>query len=130
MKKYEQKIVDRVRMPPSDVSCELEEGTGFNIGYERGHGQAKVDARTVARQADLEIEALIDEVESAHAEIARLKCKKFAYFADQDCWIYQGDDDDQLESLVCPVVISAQDLLKLKANQLTTEGNKNKSKTK
>ena len=39
--------------------------------------------------------------------------KRFAQFANDECWIYQGDGRDYLESLVCPVVISAQKLIEL-----------------
>lgn len=40
-----------------------------------------------------------------------LMIKKFVRFNDEDCWIYQGDGDDLLESLVCPVVIDAARLI-------------------
>ena len=44
----------------------------------------------------------------------KLECiNPFARFNGQECWIYQGDGTDHLESLVCPVVISAPELLKL-----------------
>ena len=48
-------------------------------------------------------------------EISELKSIKFARFANEECWIYQGDGEDHLESLVCPVVISAEKLIELEA---------------
>lgn len=51
--------------------------------------------------------------EKLQAEINSLKEKQFAHFANEECWIYQGDGTDHLESLVCPVVISPQKLIEL-----------------
>lgn len=45
------------------------------------------------------------------------KNKKFAGFSNEECWIYQGDGEDHLESLVCPVVISANDLMAILAGK-------------
>jgi len=42
---------------------------------------------------------------------------RFARFTNEECWIYQGDGYDHLESLTCPVVISAKELMQLIANQ-------------
>lgn len=53
-------------------------------------------------------------VERQQAEILELKAKKFARFNNDECWIYQGDGDDHLESLVCPVVIAPHVLLDMK----------------
>lgn len=46
-----------------------------------------------------------------NAEIAELKQRRFVRFTNEECWIFQGDGTDNLESLVCPVVIRA-DVLK------------------
>lgn len=46
-------------------------------------------------------------------DLDELRAKKFARFKNEECWIYQGDGQDHLESLVCPVVIDAKILLKL-----------------
>jgi len=43
----------------------------------------------------------------------KLERQQFARFNAQECWIYQGDGNDNLESLVCPVVISAPELMAL-----------------
>lgn len=46
-------------------------------------------------------------------ENAELKVKVFRYFNDEECWIWQGDGSDHLESLVCPVVIHPVDLMRI-----------------
>lgn len=56
------------------------------------------------------VPALVAEIARKDAEIAELREKKFARFNGEDCWIFQGDGEDHLESLVCPVVISAHQL--------------------
>lgn len=43
----------------------------------------------------------------------KLQRNRFATFNTQECWIYQGNGPDHLESLVCPVVISADELPKV-----------------
>jgi len=40
---------------------------------------------------------------------------QFAHFANDECWIYQGDGEDHLESLTCPVVISPEKLMEILA---------------
>ncbi len=57
----------------------------------------------------------IKQIICLKAEVAELKNKKFVRFNNEECWIYQGDGDDHLESLVCPVVISADKLLDMQA---------------
>jgi flagellar capping protein FliD len=44
--------------------------------------------------------------------VQELKLQRFARFDDQECWVYTGEDDD-LESLTCPVVIDPKTLIKL-----------------
>jgi hypothetical protein len=73
-----------------------------------------------AKRAAEEIVALRSQVETCkevHAldlkELEFLRIQKFARFNNEDCWIYQGFGDDHLESLVCPVVISAPALIEL-----------------
>jgi hypothetical protein len=43
----------------------------------------------------------------------KLRTERFRNFNNDECWVYQGDGEDHLESLVCPVVISAQKLIEL-----------------
>ena len=51
---------------------------------------------------------------SAYTRASQLiKNHRFANFANEECWIYQGDGSDHLESLTCPVVISASKLIEL-----------------
>jgi hypothetical protein len=45
----------------------------------------------------------------------KLKPNEFARFREDECWIYQGDGTDYPESLVCPVVMTAQQLRELLA---------------
>jgi hypothetical protein len=59
------------------------------------------------------MEAMARELGRANEEIIKLRMQKFAYFNEEECWIYQGDGTDELESLVCPVLISAKDLIEL-----------------
>lgn len=39
--------------------------------------------------------------------------KKFKKFNNEECWIYSATEDNHLETLACPVVISAVDLQEL-----------------
>lgn len=56
---------------------------------------------------------LLKENEMLSAAVRELNLKQFKRFNEYECWIYQGDGSDHLESLVCPVVISARDLQSL-----------------
>lgn len=67
----------------------------------------------VARKSKETIDSLIQDLKLKDQEIANLRATKFARFGNEDCWIYQGDGEDHLEGLVCPVVISAETLLSL-----------------
>lgn len=53
---------------------------------------------------------LLKENEKLSATVRELNIKQFRRFNEEECWIWQGDGSDYLESLVCPVVISARDL--------------------
>lgn len=46
-------------------------------------------------------------------ENSRLISEKFKRFNNEECWIFQDNDEDHLKSLVCPVVISASKLSEL-----------------
>jgi hypothetical protein len=46
-------------------------------------------------------------------ENVRLRSEKFKRFNNEECWIYDETGDNHLESLVCPVVISASTLSEL-----------------
>lgn len=51
---------------------------------------------------------LIKENTRLYTENQILKTKKFHHFNDEDCWIYQEGGNNNLKSLVCPVIISAE----------------------
>jgi len=53
------------------------------------------------------------EISRLNAEIAELKRSRFRRFNNEDCWIYQGDGTDNLEALVCPVVIRPDTLKRI-----------------
>lgn len=54
-------------------------------------------------------------VENAEAEVDRLRAQlaTHRHAALNNYWVWQGDDDDHLESLVCPVMIPPDVLLKM-----------------
>lgn len=62
-------------------------------------------------------EALAEELRLRIEEIARLHLAKFKTFGRHDCWMWQGDGGDKLESLVCPVVIWPKDLMAIIAER-------------
>lgn len=55
-------------------------------------------------------EALKQDIQRVTAENTDLRLTRFKRFNDEECWLYQGDGEDHLESLVCPVVINAAQL--------------------
>lgn len=71
--------------------------------------QEWLDANSFKQQRDGHVE----EIKLIKQQIDELLSKKFTRFANDECWIYQGDGEDHLESLVCPVVISASQLLQI-----------------
>ena len=52
-------------------------------------------------------------LETTYNEMMDLKVINFKRFNEDECWIYQGDGEDYLESLVCPVVICPKKLIEL-----------------
>jgi len=64
---------------------------------------------------------LVADYYKLHLKLAELELEKFKRFNEEECWIYQEDGDNHLESLVCPVVISAQTLMDISAPTDTTE---------
>ena len=59
------------------------------------------------------VDSLIQDIERLEGEVAELRSKKFTRFNEDECWIFQGDGYDNLHSLVCPVVISADMLQRI-----------------
>jgi uncharacterized coiled-coil protein SlyX len=78
---------------------------------------AEVNAAIAATVDELRSKAdgYVDHIKSLQAEVEQLRAIKFQRFNNQDCWIYQGDGEDHLESLVCPVVVSPQKMMELQA---------------
>jgi hypothetical protein len=68
--------------------------------------------RTVERQQTA-LELHRDQNNRDGLRILGLSAKTFARFSSEECWIYQGEGDE-LESLVCPVVIAPRVLHELR----------------
>lgn len=47
------------------------------------------------------------------SELKEERQRKFKKFNNEECWIYSTEEDNHLETLTCPVVISAVDLQEL-----------------
>lgn len=43
-------------------------------------------------------------------QLNELKVKRFFYFNDEEHWLWDADGNNYLDSLVCPVLISASDM--------------------
>ena len=56
---------------------------------------------------------LCKENEYLSNTVADLKNTKFMKFNEDECWIYMEDDENNLDSLVCPVVIDPKVLMRL-----------------
>ena len=56
---------------------------------------------------------LYNENAKLEDKVRDLETRRFRTFNDDECWIWQGDGSDYLESLSCPVVISPHDLRKI-----------------
>lgn len=54
---------------------------------------------------------MVTENKRLSSDNTELRTKRFARFNNEDCWIYDSEMDNHLESLVCPVVISPQKLM-------------------
>lgn len=78
--------------------------------------QANIDpadnAKEVERLQRRLDESIRREVQ-LEARVAELQRKTFARFHEDECWVWAGDGSDNLETLVCPVVIAPADLLAL-----------------
>lgn len=72
--------------------------------------QQLAEAQRIVERQRSALEEMVKELRSAESRNQALQAKTFARFNNEDCWIYLGDDTDDLDSLVCPVVISAKRL--------------------
>lgn len=93
------------------------DGETLYAGSDIRAAEAELQKRVAELERDIDrmLEAngdLVKELEQSKRQVRDLLNKKFAHFANEECWIYQGEND-QLESLTCPVVISAAKLLEL-----------------
>lgn len=52
-------------------------------------------------------------------ELRELGRRKFHYFNEEECWIFQEEGDNYLDSLCCPVIIAPERLVEIR-NLLTT----------
>lgn len=55
----------------------------------------------------------VEDIRFKNKEIDDLRRIKMSRFNNEDCWIYQGDGEDHLESLSCPVVVYPSVLIEL-----------------
>ncbi len=104
---------------PQPVTCAECNGTGkIMLGEADSHHEIVACIRCAEEQpvagiqkAEMARDAAIGEIERLSVENAKLRATRFARFNNEECWIYTGEGDDHLESLVCPVVIGAAKLL-------------------
>lgn len=90
-------------------------------------------AATIAelrRNQEAAIAGYKEQLRATTAERDELRLLKFARFNNEDCWLYQGDDNDHLESLVCPVVISAPKLIEILERNTTPTPAADEARTK
>lgn len=78
----------------------------YNLGLatESHELQQKLEA---AEQA---LKSAEDRVDAYKLHVDEMRETQFRRFNNEECWIYQGDGEDYPESLICPVVISAEQL--------------------
>lgn len=62
---------------------------------------------------EVKYKCICDNLRRCEEELAAEKTKRFARFNEEECWLFQDDGEDHLESLVCPVVISPYKLQEL-----------------
>lgn len=100
----------------------LRQAKGIGVSYATEGNIGEICARSLAMNSQLtaaqsRVAGHIEHIKSLEAEVAELRAIKFRRFSNGDCWIYQGDGEDHLESLVCPVVMSAQQVMEFEKAQ-------------
>jgi hypothetical protein len=65
---------------------------------------------------EMTVKALVHDLEKAEQMNTKLRTVKFMNFNDEECWVWNSDDPNHTESLVCPIVIHRDDLLRIAAN--------------
>ncbi len=90
-------------------------------GYESGIPVEAISTQANTEALDKYVDEKVKGATTGHVEDIRFKNKeieelrriKMARFNNEDCWIYQGDGEDHLESLSCPVVVYPSVLIEL-----------------
>lgn len=95
-----------------DGNCPILEGCDCVTKY---YSQAGLDRRVADLEHRLKCseilrQELVKEIEQLTSEVAGLRIRKFTHFNNEECWIYDPNGENNLDSLVCPVVISPSDL--------------------
>lgn len=63
-----------------------------------------------AERLERELKNAENRVDTWKEQVNEMRETQFRRFNNEECWIYQGDGEDYPESLICPVVISAEQL--------------------
>jgi len=71
-------------------------------------------ARQLERQ-EVRIDTLERCLENSYDKLREVRVEKFKRFNDEEYWIFQDDEEDYIDSLICPVVMSASKLRELLA---------------
>lgn len=98
-------------MSPTNWSPDCVHGVGSVRAWESVEKvELLMDRHSDSIKTDRVVANLEQECDELVVENARLKRRNFVKFREDECWVWHGDGSDNLESLVCPVVISAEDL--------------------
>lgn len=81
----------------------------WRISYQSSEQAAQAAFKQLSKLTVIN-DCLARENERQENYIQELRKKQFTRFAEDECWIWQGDGTDNLDTLVCPVVISAAEL--------------------
>jgi hypothetical protein len=80
------------------------------------------DMVTKFAHSEIKYKTICHELRQCKQNLEDEKVKKFTRFNQEECWLFQDDGEDHLESLVAPVVVSPykmQELLKARDEWLT-----------
>lgn len=95
--------------------CLCEHGNGCKLEAECGFHPQPAQQGSAPDVAKLQrnVSEAHKREEALEAYIRELQSRKFVKFAGEECWVWQGDGSDNLERLVCPVVIRPGDLMEI-----------------